>query len=466
MVTFVLDICLTLSQLLTFRARQKLIKHNKETPGQGVSVLRSAATVITIISSPDTLGEDEDTVSLKMNDIRLSEEAKTTTHSLSEKAKTHINKWIEEHSSHPFPTREEKDAWIKLFSIEKDYLLDGYLHRARKKENSTCKQDNDVSSLKTCGLCNTQKKKWSYSRGEWNKLDDRDRQCQVCISKVKTASLSNDDDPMAVTKTRTGRTVKPRERLVAIPQVQPVKRGRKRPRKIASVRGTTTSSGSTSRTTSRKDMINEIQGVRRQIGCKNRWGAVLKVCGNDIFLGSYKTQTEVAYAVEMAKKESKMRSSVTSGEGSSFTGNTGQVVLESSLADLQDMPSDELGEGLMDTETAKDEDLSSRISKYLSPKYQSEKQAEEQLLEEEDEDEPTDNLTAADVMNIPTIESVISKFEEARKAGYQPKTFNLQAYMAEHNKNYTYLLDVKNDSTNISNKRRKKSTPQRLIGGL
>ena len=69
-------------------------------------------------------------------------------------------------------------------------------------------------------------------------------------------------------------------------------------------------------------------------------------------------------------------------------------------------------------------------------------------------------------MNMPTIESVIAKFEEARKAGHQPKTFDLQAYMAENDKNYTFLLDVKNDSTNISNKRRKKSTPKRLIGGL
>ena len=206
-------------------------------------------------------------------------------------------------------------------------------------------------------------------------------------------------------------------------------------------------------------MINEIQGVRRLTGSKNRWGAVLKVSGNDIFLGSYTSPTEAAQAVEQAKEESKMRSSVTSGECSPFIGS------ESSL-DLQDMPSDKIGESLMDTETDKDEDLSARISKYLSPKYQSEKQAEEQLHEEEDEDEPADNTMAADVMTMPTIESVISKFEEARKAGYQPKTFDLQAYMAEHDKNYTFLLDVKNDSTNISNKRRKKSTPQRLIGGL
>jgi len=448
------------AQLLNYRVRQKLIKHEKEKPGQGISVLRSAATVITIISSPDTLGEIKDTVDIRPQG--LSEKAKTTTHSLSEKAKTHINKWIEEHSINPFPTRQEKDAWIKLYGIEKDYLLDGYLHRARKniKENSTCKQDNDdVSLLKTCGLCNNQKKKWSYSRDESIKLDDRDRQCQVCISKVRTASPLNDDDPVAVT-TRTGRVVKPKQRLENMPQVytslksglgQPVKRGRKRPKKITNVRGTTTSSGSTSRTTSRKDMINEIQGVRRLIGCKNRWGAVLKVSGNDIFLGSYNSPTEAAHAVEMAKEESKMRSTMTSGECSPFIGS------ESSL-DLQDMPSDKIDESLMDTETAKDEDLSCRISKYLSPTYQSEKQAEEKLLEEKDE--------PANAITMPTIESVVSKFEEARKAGHQPKTFNLQSYMAEHDKKYSYLIDVKNDSTNTSNKRRKKSTPKRLIGGL
>jgi len=334
--------------------------------------------------------------------------------------------------------------------------LDGYLHRARKKENSTCKQDNDVSSLKTCGLCNTQKKEWSYSRDEWNKLDDRYRQCKYCISKVRNASLFNDDGSVAVTRTRTGPVVKPSQRLVAIPQVQPVKRGRKRLRKITSVRGTTTSSGSTSRTASRKDMINEIQGVRRLTGRKNRWGAVLKVSGNDIFLGSYTSPTEAAHAVNLAKEESKMRS--TSGEGSRFIGS------ESSLADVHDIPSEKISESLMDTETAKDEELSARISKYLSPKYQSEKQAEERH-KDQDEDEPSDNLRA-NVMTKPTIESVIAKFEEAQKAGYQPKVFDLQAYMAEHDKKYTYLLDVKNDSTNISNKRRKKSTPKRLVGGL
>jgi len=384
----------------------------------------------------ETLADNDNAVkTLKKNNIIRSQ-------GLSEEAKININKWMEEHSINPFPTWEEKDNWKKLYGIKKAYLLDGYLHRARKKlkENSLhelLKQDNDVSSLKACGLCNIQKKEWSYSRDEWNKLDDRDRQCKYCISKVRTASLSKDDGLVAVTRTR----------------------------KITSTRGTASSGGSTSRTTSRKDMINEIQGVRRLTGCKNRWGAVLKVSGNDIFLGSYNSPTEAAHAVEMAKEESKMRSSVTSEEGSSFTGNTDQVVLESSLADLHDLPSDKIGESLLDTNADEDEDLSARISKYLSPKYQSEKQAEEQH-KEQDEDEPADNFMAADVIAMPKIESVISKFEEAQKAGYQPKTFNLQTYMAENDKKYTYLVDVKNDDTNISNKRRKKSTPKRLIGGL
>jgi len=354
----------------------------------------------------ETLADNDNTdETLKKNIIIRSQ-------GLPEEAKININKWIEEHSINPFPTREEKDKWIK-----KDYVLDGYLHRARKdiKENPAM-MTTVTLSLKTCSLCNIQKKEWSYSRDEWNKLDDRDRQCKYCISKVRTASLSKDDGLVAVTRTR----------------------------KITSTRGTASSGGSRSQTISRKDMINEIQGVRRLTGSKNRWGAVLKVSGNDIFLGSYTSPTEAAHAVEMAKEESKMRSSVTS---------------------LHDMPSDKLSESLMDTETAKDEDLSARISKYLSPKYQSEKQAEE-LHKEQVVDEPADNLIAAGVMTMPTIESIISKFEEARKAGYQPKTFDLQAYMAEHDKKYTYLVDVKNDDTNISNKRRKKSTPKRLIGGL
>ena len=54
----------------------------------------------------------------------------------------------------------------------------------------------------------------------------------------------------------------------------------------------------------------------------------------------------------------------------------------------------ELGESLMDNETAKDEELSVRISKYLSPEYQSEKQAEEQQeiqMETFTDDEVTDH---------------------------------------------------------------------------
>jgi len=54
-----------------------------------------------------------------------------------------------------------------------------------------------------------------------------------------------------------------------------------------------------------------------------------------------------------------------------------QTVVESSLAELSDMPSDEIDDSLMDTETDKEKDLSACTSKYLShPQYEGEKQAE------------------------------------------------------------------------------------------
>ena len=55
---------------------------------------------------------------------------------------------------------------------------------------------------------------------------------------------------------------------------------------------------------------------------------------------------------------------------------------------LSNMPSDKIDDSLMDIETDKDEDLSVRISKYLSPEYQGEKQAEEQPLKVDSDDEP------------------------------------------------------------------------------
>jgi len=53
-----------------------------------------------------------------------------------------------------------------------------------------------------------------------------------------------------------------------------------------------------------------------------------------------------------------------------------QMVLESSLAELSNMPSDDIDTSLMDIETDKDEDLSAGISQSLSPEYRGEKQAE------------------------------------------------------------------------------------------
>ena len=52
---------------------------------------------------------------------------------LSDEAKRGLTKWVEEHQVHPFPSRGEKDAFKKLYGIENDPQLDGFLCRARKK---------------------------------------------------------------------------------------------------------------------------------------------------------------------------------------------------------------------------------------------------------------------------------------------------------------------------------------------
>jgi len=64
-----------------------------------------------------------------------------------------------------------------------------------------------------------------------------------------------------------------------------------------------------------------------------------------------------------------------------------QMVLESSLAEPSNMPSDKIGDSL-DNNSVEDEDLPARISKYLSPEYQGEKLAEEQPLKVDSDDEP------------------------------------------------------------------------------
>ena len=71
---------------------------------------------------------------------------------LSNESKRGLTKWVEEHQLHPYPSRGQKDAWMKLYSIEKDSQLEGYLHRARKKlkekslhEADTVRQDNTTN---------------------------------------------------------------------------------------------------------------------------------------------------------------------------------------------------------------------------------------------------------------------------------------------------------------------------------
>ena len=152
------------------------------------------------------------------------------------------------------------------------------------------------------------------------------------------------------------------------------------------------------------DIIYPNQGVRR---VSNGWAAVLKVAGNDIFLGTYSSQTEAAYAVRLAKEQSSSQVSSSSTPSPFPTPNAGR---------------------------------------------------------------------STDIMNMP-IESVVRAFEEAQQEGYEP-TFNLQEYLSQreqylkHNnpsqykREYSYLIEAKPADGQVNNKKRKKSTPQRLTGGL
>ena len=113
--------------LFIHRARQTVMKH-----GMILGIRLSAATVATIISS--------------------SSGSSGTPKPLSEEAKRGLTKWVEEHQIHPFPSRGEKDAFKKLYGIESDPQLDGFLCRARKKyekknlHNNVTQGDNGLSS--------------------------------------------------------------------------------------------------------------------------------------------------------------------------------------------------------------------------------------------------------------------------------------------------------------------------------
>ena len=100
-----------------FRARQKLKK--VEDMNQGQSVL-SAATASTVLAMTTIVSSS-------------SSGSHSPPKPLSDEAKRGLTKWVEEHQVHPFPSRGEKDAFKKLYGIENDPQLDGFLCRARKK---------------------------------------------------------------------------------------------------------------------------------------------------------------------------------------------------------------------------------------------------------------------------------------------------------------------------------------------
>ncbi|KAL7554514.1 hypothetical protein ACHAWF_017971 [Thalassiosira exigua] len=53
---------------------------------------------------------------------------------LSEKAKSYLTGWLSEHSSNPYPTREEKNSMMFMFGIQDERKLEGWFCRARKKQ--------------------------------------------------------------------------------------------------------------------------------------------------------------------------------------------------------------------------------------------------------------------------------------------------------------------------------------------
>lgn len=52
---------------------------------------------------------------------------------LTEEAKRHLSRWLSEHVSNPYPSREEKDAMMSLLGILDERKLEGWFCRARKR---------------------------------------------------------------------------------------------------------------------------------------------------------------------------------------------------------------------------------------------------------------------------------------------------------------------------------------------
>lgn len=73
---------------------------------------------------------------------------------LTEEAKAYLTRWLSEHSSHPYPTRQEKNSFLTLLGITEEKKLDGFLSRGRKKlknEEEAKKSASSENVLKPSG---------------------------------------------------------------------------------------------------------------------------------------------------------------------------------------------------------------------------------------------------------------------------------------------------------------------------
>lgn len=185
-----------------------------------------------------------------------------------------------------------------------------------------------------------------------------------------------------------------------------------------------------------KDIAYPGQGVRR-IPDSNRWAGILRGPGNEIFLGSYTSQTEAAYAVKLASAQSKSENSP------NVVGST-----------------KESGGPIKNT-----------LHLPHFPNFQ--------------EESPFGSNAGriADLMNTP-IESIVSAFEDTQqltsnqKQSTQPR-LRLRDWRAQHHRhvqhlndllpmsgqdvrdNFPLIVNVK-DNGSASRKRRKHSAPKRL----
>ena len=57
--------------------------------------------------------------------------SQTTSKGLSDETKTYLNKWLEENTSDPYPSRREKNEMMSRFNIIDEKKLDGWFCRAR-----------------------------------------------------------------------------------------------------------------------------------------------------------------------------------------------------------------------------------------------------------------------------------------------------------------------------------------------